>query len=110
MIQKIRIRGYRKFRDVTIKPHQHLNIIVGENESGKSTILEAIGLALTGRINGRVAQEELNPYWFNQEMVAEFFAQRVNGQYLPLPSICIELFLEDRDEFQRLSVRSKITS
>lgn len=36
MIEKICISGYRKFRQLTIKPHPSLNIMVGENESGKS--------------------------------------------------------------------------
>lgn len=65
MIKKIRIRGYRIHRDLTIYPNQKLNLIVGGNEAGKSTLSEAIVLALTGRINGRSAAEELNPYWFN---------------------------------------------
>ena len=101
MIEKIRTSGYRKLADVTIKPHANFNIIVGNNESGKSTLIEAIGLALTGRINGRKAGEELNPYWFNQDMVAGFFEARANGQAVSLPEISIELFLQDFDEFQR---------
>lgn len=100
MIEKIRITGYRKFNQVEVRPHPRRNILVGENESGKSTLLEAIGLALTGRINGRPASEELNPYWFNQSIVAEFFAQRAKGNPA-LPTISIEIFLADRDEFQR---------
>lgn len=101
MIEKIRIKDYRKFRDITICPHPSFNIMVGENEAGKSTLLEALGLALTGRINGRPAGEELNPYWFNQDVVAEFFAQRSEGQQVAPPEITIEVFLADRDEFQR---------
>ena len=101
VIEKIRITGYRKFRDVTICPHPSFNIMVGENEAGKSTLLEALGLALTGRINGRPAAEELNPYWFNQDVVAEFFVQRSEGHPVAPPEITIEVFLADRDEFQR---------
>ena len=101
MIEKVRIRGYRKFRDVTFRPHRRFNILVGDNESGKSTLLEAIGLALTGRVNGRSAAEELNPFWFNQEDVADFFAARANGQPVAAPVIDIEVFLADRDEFAR---------
>lgn len=101
MIEKIRIKDYRKFRDVTICPNPSFNIMVGENEAGKSTLLEALGLALTGRINGRPTGEELNPYWFNQDVVAEFFAQRSEGHQVAPPEITIEVFLIDRDEFQR---------
>ena len=101
VIEKIRIAGYRKFRDVTIRPHPNFNIMVGENEAGKSTLLEALGLALTGRINSRLASEELNPYWFNKDVVAEFFAKRAAGEKVAPPEIAIEVFLADRDDFQR---------
>lgn len=101
MIEKVRIKGYRKFRDITVYPHPTFNILVGENEAGKSTLLEALGLALTGRVSGRPAGEELNPYWFNREVVAEFFAQRSEGLPVAPPEISIEVFLADRDEFQR---------
>lgn len=101
MIEKVRVRGYRKLRDLSFEPHPKFNIFVGENGSGKSTLLEAIGLALTGRINGRPASEELNPFWFNQDDVKAFFDARKKGQNIAPPSIEIEVFLEDRDEFAR---------
>ncbi|MFD6677726.1 ATP-dependent endonuclease [Rhodococcus zopfii] len=101
MIEKIKITGYRKFKNVTIEPHKKFNLLVGDNEAGKSTILEALTLALTGRINGRPAAEELNPYWFNQDVVAAFFADRASGKKVAPPEITIELFLADRDDLQR---------
>lgn len=101
VIEKVRIRGYRKFRDLVFEPHPRFNILVGENESGKSTLLEAIGLALTGRINGRPAAEELNPFWFNQDDVAEFFEARKSGRQVAPPVVDIEVYLADRDEFAR---------
>lgn len=76
VIKKIRVRGYRIHRDLTIYPNRKLNLIVGANESGKSTLMEAIVLALTGRINGRSAAEELNPHWFNTGVVADFITKR----------------------------------
>ncbi len=102
MIEKIRIQGYRKYRDTTILPSAGMNILVGDNESGKSTIIEAINLAMSGRVNGRAAQEELNPYWFNQGMVSDFFAERAKGNKVALPEISIEIFLKDDDKLQRL--------
>lgn len=101
MIEKVRIRGYRKFRDLTFEPHPRFNILVGDNESGKSTLLEAIGLALTGRVNGRSAAEELSPFWFNREDVTAFFEARGQGQQVAPPVIDIEVFLADRDEFAK---------
>lgn len=102
MITKIKVHGYRIYKDFELEPNQKLNLIVGANESGKSTLLEAIALALTGRVNGRRASEELNPYWFNTELVEEFVQKRSNGERVAFPEISIELFFEDRDDLQQL--------
>ena len=94
MIERIIIRGYRLFQDFELEPDKGLNIIVGGNEAGKSTLLEAISIGLTGRANGRWAEEELNPYWFNQRVVADFFAELKIGNYPRPPEILIELYLD----------------
>ncbi len=102
MITKLKIHGYRIYKDIVLEPNPGLNLIVGANESGKSTLMEAIGLALTGRINGRGVSEELNPYWFNTELVDAFFRDRQSGTPASWPEIHIELFLENRDDLQNL--------
>jgi putative ATP-dependent endonuclease of OLD family len=102
LITKIKIHGYRIFEDLTLEPIPRLNLIAGANESGKSTLMEAIALALTGRINGRWASEELNPYWFNTKLVEDFVQKRAAGNSVQWPDIRIELFLENRDELQQL--------
>lgn len=102
MITKIRICGYRIYKDFLLKPNQGVNILVGDNDTGKSTLMEAISLALNGRIGGRGILEELNPHWFNTEMVAEFLALRNAGKKPKLPEILIELYLEDIPELQVL--------
>ncbi|HHH9650096.1 TPA: ATP-dependent endonuclease [Pseudomonas aeruginosa] len=102
MITKIRIRGYRIYKDFILRPNARLNILVGDNDAGKSTLMEAISLGLNGRIGGRGVAEELNPHWFNVEMVGEFLAQRRAGKQPALPEILIELYLQDQDELQAL--------
>lgn len=102
MIKKIRVRGYRIHRNLTIYPNRKLNLIVGANASGKSTLMEAIVLAMTGRINGRNATEELNPHWFNAGMVADFVNKRRLGQPQRFPEIDIEIFLENVPDLQEL--------
>jgi len=63
------VKNYRRLRSTDIKLRPDLNIIVGDNESGKSTLLEAINLALKGQINRRpLPQYELHPYLFKQRM------------------------------------------
>ncbi|WP_164207137.1 ATP-dependent nuclease [[Micrococcus luteus] ATCC 49442] len=95
MIERIIVRGYRLFRDFELEPNAGVNIVVGGNEAGKSTLLEAISLGLTGRVNGRRAEEELNPYWFNRDMVKEYFAAIAAGESPPPPEILVELYMND---------------
>lgn len=98
MITRIVIKGYRLFESFELEPTSGTNIIVGDNEAGKSTLLEAISLALTGRVNGRWAQDELNPYWFNQRQVAAYFASLDSGSPIAPPEILIELYMSDEND------------
>ncbi len=93
MIERIIIQGYRRFVRLDFEPNSGMNIIVGENESGKSTLLEAIALALTGRINGRWASEELNPFWFHRPTVLEYFTTYGTEKASGPPELLIELYL-----------------
>lgn len=72
-IKKIKTEGYRTFRKFELDLNKHLNIIVGDNETGKSTLLEAINLVMSGQIDGRNIQYELNPHIFNKDMVKDYF-------------------------------------
>ena len=45
-IKSLYISGLKKFNEITVQFNEHMNIIVGENEAGKSTILEAIKIVL----------------------------------------------------------------
>ncbi|RAR57015.1 putative ATP-dependent endonuclease of OLD family [Onishia taeanensis] len=102
MIKKIKIKGYRKHKSFEFEPNPRFNLIVGSNESGKSTFLEAVVLALTGRVNGRRASEELNPFWFNSDLVREFVENRQARGNAAFPEISIEIFLENLPELQNL--------
>lgn len=103
MIQRIVIEGYRLFAKLDIEPKAGMNIVVGNNESGKSTLLEAIALALTGKINGRWASEELNPFWFHRPAVLEFFEQHGSEEGIAPPRLLVEVYLSDQiDALQHL--------
>lgn len=99
MIKKIFIQNYKTFGQFDLDFNNELNIIVGDNEVGKSTILEAINLALTKRLNGRLIEYELTPYLFNNECVDKYVKSLKKGETAPLPEILIELYLEDKPEF-----------
>ncbi|GAA7718511.1 hypothetical protein JP0160_08740 [Helicobacter pylori] len=42
MIQSVRIKNFKNFKDTTIDGFTKLNIITGENNAGKSNLLEAL--------------------------------------------------------------------
>ncbi len=102
MIRELFIDNYKCFRNFRLPLNEKMNIIVGDNETGKSTILEVINLALTCRLNGRQLNYELSPYLFNDQCVAEYLTELRNGGNPELPRITIELYFEESDELQYL--------
>ncbi|MEV5717283.1 AAA family ATPase [Amycolatopsis mediterranei] len=94
MLTKIVIRNYRTFRNFELKFDSKMNILVGNNDAGKSTLLEAIGIALTGRIRGRLLQQELSPHMFHDKAVDEYVAALDDGRQILPPEIVIDLFFD----------------
>lgn len=100
MITKVHIKGYKKLKDFTFEPREGTNILVGANDSGKTTVLEAMGLCLNGRINNQSAYEALSPYWFNLENVEKLFkGLKYKGTIIleDLPTIRIDVHLNVPD-------------
>ncbi len=50
VIEKIRLLNFKRFRDYTVFPNPGINILIGDNEVGKSSILEAIDIVASGNI------------------------------------------------------------
>ena len=48
MLNRLSIRGLRGLRDLTLTEPGRVNLIVGRNDTGKTTLLEAVRLLLTG--------------------------------------------------------------
>ena len=42
-IKSLHIEGFKKFQTLDVEFNEHMNILVGENEAGKSTILNLLG-------------------------------------------------------------------
>jgi putative ATP-dependent endonuclease of the OLD family len=102
MITKIRLQNFKSFRDSIIEFSPELNIIVGDNDSGKSTVLEAIALASTGRYRGQFLASSLSSHLINKEVVEEYIAGIRDGRKVPLPEMCVEIFFESGPETQDL--------
>ena len=94
-IQKIKIKNFKCFKgNFEIELNKGLNILVGNNETGKSTILEAIHIALTGLYGGRNIRNELSQYLFNKDVVDSYIDSINSGTAFPPPDICIEVFFD----------------
>lgn len=87
-IESIHIEGFKKFNSIDVPLNPHMNILVGENEAGKSTILEAIRVVLNQQY--RNADKSILYDLFNAENVAAF---KADPSVKTLPRILIELFL-----------------
>jgi putative ATP-dependent endonuclease of the OLD family len=98
MLKKIVISNYRVFRNLTLEFNDGLNVLVGNNDAGKSTLLEAVHLGLTGRLRGRGFESELSPFSFNQLATQEYVSKVREGSNPPPPEILIELYLEECEE------------
>lgn len=57
MLKDIRIQNYRGIKDLHIKDFKRINLLVGDNNSGKTSVLEAIGLSTNYNITGVIAFE-----------------------------------------------------
>ena len=94
-IHKIKIKNFKCFNELfELELNKGLNILVGNNETGKSTILEAIHLALTGLYGGRNIRNELSQYLFNKEVVEQYISSINEGKALPPPTVSIEVFFD----------------
>ncbi|MEV7964750.1 AAA family ATPase [Sphaerisporangium sp. NPDC088356] len=102
MLAKIVVQNYRTFRRFELDFDPEVNTLVGDNDTGKSTLLEAIGLALTGRIRGRQLSQELSPYLFHRDATREYVAALKAGRPAPPPEIIIDLFLTNKADLAAL--------
>ena len=64
-LKSITIKGFKKFQSFNMNFNEHLNILVGENESGKSTLLEAIKVVLNRSNIVRL----INRFWQSYSIV-----------------------------------------
>nr|WP_298891451.1 AAA family ATPase [uncultured Acinetobacter sp.] len=98
-IEKLVLQNYKSFKERTIiEFNDGLNILVGDNEAGKSTILEAIHLCLSGILDGKYLKHDFHQYLFNYESVEEYLAKIKTDKTAQLPELLIEIYFQSNDE------------
>ena len=95
IISKLHIENYKQLRCVTFTVNPDINIFVGENDSGKSTILEAISILSSGKLNGYAFDKQIKANLFNIDVRNAYKASL--SQYPnvnELPSMIFEAYCE----------------
>ena len=81
-IEKVRLRNFKRFSDIAIGFHKGVNLLIGDNESGKTTVLVALDLVLSGS-RTKVETMGLNNI-FNMNAIAEFLGGSRRIDLLPV--------------------------
>ena len=97
-IKELRIENYKIFKTINIIFNDNVNIFVGENDSGKTTILEALSMVLTGKINGGSILSRLTPDWFNNEIRTQYINDVKNSGKSQPPLISVEAYFDGLTE------------
>lgn len=97
-IKKLKIINYKLFQNATIEMNDKMNIFVGENDSGKTTILEALSMVLTGKINSNNIANRINLDWFNVRVRKSYIEAIKSGKTPVLPAIEIEAYFSAPDD------------
>lgn len=92
-IERIVIENFKSFRRLDLPLNPHMNLVVGNNEVGKSSLLEAIHAVVTGQLRGRNIAYEITPYLFHQPTVHDYLEEIRAVRSAPPPHIRIEAYL-----------------
>ncbi len=97
-VKSIKLINFKKFRDELFEFNDDINIFVGDNNAGKSTILEALEIVLNFNHRGRPFSSEFSPDLFNQDAVNLFLASDKTAKHLP--SLIIEAYIDGVPEYR----------
>ncbi len=90
MITKIKFQNFKSFQNTEIKLNSDRNILIGQNGVGKSTIIQAISLVLSGSLSqvSAVGLESL----FNVTSIKAFMNS--TREIRNLPKLSIQIFFK----------------
>lgn len=104
-ITKLRLWNYKKFEFLNIDFKNEKSILIGDNESGKSSILQAIDLILSG---SRTKVETIGlDTLFNTNAIEAFFK---TNTVAALPQLVIEVFFDNIDDIDFWGKNNSYTS
>ena len=92
IIEKLKLLNFKRFDLLEIEFDKDLNILIGDNESGKSTILQAIDIVIRG---SRHLVEEIGIERLLNKNIVDSFMTSSSRTIENLPKLRIELFIQE---------------
>lgn len=99
-ITKMLVKNYKLLKDVIIDYNPEINIFVGDNDAGKSTILEALSIITTGKLNGFSFEQQLKASIFNQEVRKRYISDVKARRNSEPPRILIEIYFDGDSQYK----------
>jgi len=93
IIKKMILKNFKKFRSLEVCFDKRMNVFIGDNETGKSTILSALDFVLSGSKSKveKIGVESL----FNVDVIKEFLGG--DRKIENLPEIIIDVYLSEQN-------------
>lgn len=95
-ITKLKVKNFRRFKSSEMIFNDSLNILIGDNESGKSSILQAINIVISGN-RSKVENIGLESL-FNVDAIESFMTG--SKRYVDLPVLHVELYLNEQNNYK----------
>ena len=97
-IKKLKVKNFKKFVSQTFDFNDDINILVGDNECGKSSVLEAVELCLNCCHRGKPLSPEVMSELFNGDSVDAYLEGDKSQD--TLPELLIEAYLDGNPELK----------
>ncbi len=95
-ITKLKLKNFKRFDTFSVDFGDNINILVGDNESGKSSVIEAINLILSGS-RSKIETVGLENI-FNSTAIESFLAS--DKKIENLPTLFIEAYFNEQNNFE----------
>lgn len=93
IVAKLKLKNFRRFREFVVDFNDDMNLLIGDNESGKSSILQALDLVLSGS-RSKVDTLGLESL-MNTDIISEYLAGA--KAFEDLPVMWVEVYLNEQN-------------
>jgi len=100
IIERIVIENYRLIKHADFLVNPDMNIFVGDNDSGKSTLLETLTILTSGKLNGFAFERQLKANLFNDEIRRSYIDSLSDPAAVQSPpKMFFEAYCVDSDDY-----------